>query len=1854
MKKHYVVVGLLLIVILINIGCKQKTGSPDFSVPGYNPLVSAFTSGLISAESAVRIRFAESFADSVVPYSTLDNGAINFTPKVTGTLYYIDQQTIEFRPEERFKQGTAYTAELKLTKLFPNAQGEKSFAFRFHTIEQHLTIDFGGFSPYDDYKPVLNFLSAVIQTTDVADQDLIQAVIDVQQNGKQLPVTWDNSPDGKIHRFTIDSIVRGENELIVEVGYNGASISSSQSGVKEFKVPALGDFKVIHTNLIQHPQQHILVSFSDPIRKNQSLDGLIRLSNDTDCRFIIDGNIVKVYPNVRQNGTLTLFVEPGIRNTAGKGLKSGERYDIVFDEIKPAVEFIGEGVIVPSTDEVLLPFKAVNLRAVDIKVVRIYENNIAQFLQVNDISGERELKRAGRLIVKKSIDLIADKPIDYGQWNTFSINLTELIKAEPGAIYRIEMNFRQSQSLYSCAEEVDYSDESEENGDFDRPEDEDMSYWDSYEDYYSDWDYYYYDGYNWEDREDPCKKAYYGTRRAIAKNILASNLGLIAKAGSGEQLNVTVTSLLQAKPVSGATVTLYNYQQQKLVEGVTDGNGMIQLSTKAKPFLIVAHHQGQKGYLRLIDGAALSYSMFDVAGSVVNNGIKGFIYGERGVWRPGDSIFLNLIVDDHLNPIPDNHPVIFELRDPMGKVVQKSISAGSETGFFTFFTKTAASDPTGRYTVTASVGGAKFSKTIQVETIKPNRLKIALDFEGDTIYPARGAVNATLFGKWLTGATARNLRAEIEVVFKPIATSFKGFADYTFTNPAKSVAQYPSTFWSGSINETGNARFSKNLYIAGEAPGMLNAIFTTRLFEKSGDFSIDQLTIPCSPYNTYVGIKTPPGDKRDMLLTDTLHTVKVVTLSSEGKPETKIGLEVNVYKLSWRWWWDASSESLASYMGSSYQTPVYSTHLSTKNGHGTFDFKIDYPEWGRYLIMVTDKGGHSAATVVYVDWPGWAGRANKGDPDAASVLTFSSDKETYTVGETAKITFPSSGSGKILVSLENGTGILRQEWVDTEGTETNYSLKITPEMSPNIYLFASLIQPHKNRENDLPVRMFGVIPIRVEDPQTKLYPEISMPDELSPNSTFQVKVSEKHNKKMTYTIAVVDEGLLDLTRFKTPDPWSYFYAKEALGVKTWDMFEHVLGAYGGRIDGIYNIGGGMDESGQGAKDANRFPPMVRFIGPFTYSGKTNVHTLEVPNYIGSVRTMLISGNKEAYGFTEKTTPVKQPLMVLATLPRVLGPGEEVALPVNVFVMDEKIRNVDIKLSTNDMLIPVTSEKRIVFDGTGDQIIDFMLKTPEKTGTGKVKIIATSGKHSAEYEVELLIRSSNPPVTNYTVTALEASDTYTRELEYVGMPGTNQLLLEVSAIPPIDFGRRMKYLLEYPHGCIEQITSSAFPQLFLGDVVELSEQLKTKTAINIKAAIKQMASFQLSGGGFTYWPGSIKESSWGTSYAGHFLLEAKAKGYDIPESMLSNWQRYQKKEARRWSLSGSVNSYEINQEQILQAYRLFTLALSGEAEIGSMNRLRERTDLIPEAKWRLAAAYALAGQTETARDLITNVSTEVSDYYDSGYTFGSSTRDRAMILEAMILIGMKENGVLLLEEISKQLSSQAWMNTQTTAYSLIAVAKYAGGNTPGNPVSFDYSFDGVDMKRAETGLPIAQISFEPGDNLKGTVKVKNNSSGILFVRVVNTGVPKPGEEQSLQKNLILNVQYTDMEGNRLDPGNIKHGADFKAVYTVANPGMMGHYENVAITTIFPSGWEIHNERLLGSANPEERITYKDLRDDRVMTYLSLASGRSKSFSIRLNAAYRGNFYLPSIKAEEMYKNDVQVVVPGEWIKIETQE
>ena len=608
---------------------------------------------------------------------------------------------------------------------------------------------------------------------------------------------------------------------------------------------------------------------------------------------------------------------------------------------------------------------------------------------------------------------------------------------------------------------------------------------------------------------------------------------------------------------------------------------------------------GQTGYLRMDGGSALPVAHFDVAGTRSPKGLKGFLYGERGIWRPGDTMHLTFVLLDTTKRLAADHPVRFDLVDPRGQLVRSLTRTQSTDGFYTFDVATAPDAPTGNYNGRVSVGGATFEKTLKVETVMPNRLKIAMDFGTDEL-AAKSRLSGSLTSAWLHGAPARSLKADVELALTPARTSFKRFEEYVFDDPTRKYQTERQKIFEGNLDETGHARIDAAVQAEALAPGKLRADLTTRVFEPGGAFSIDRFSIPYSPYTRYVGLRTPKGDKtRGMLLTDTKHHVDIALLNPDGSPAGDGDVELKLYKVEWRWWWEKGEENLAAWADASVHTPLQSGVVKVKNGAGAWELEIKYPEWGRYLVTAEDKaGGHRAGQTLYIDWPGWAGRGQKEGgagsqcprvrPRQAGVRPRrDGDAHDPDAPERARPREPRVGLARAEDRVDRG-----------QGQETRYTFTASPEMSPNVYAHVTLLQPHAQTANDLPIRLYGIAPIRVVNPQTRLQPVLEVPEVLPPETTSEVAVREATGRPMTYTLAVVDEGLLGLTRFETPNPWNYFYAREALAVRTWDLYDDVLGAYGAAMERMLAVGG--DEAGVSAKGrrANRFPaygPLPRAV-----------------------------------------------------------------------------------------------------------------------------------------------------------------------------------------------------------------------------------------------------------------------------------------------------------------------------------------------------------------------------------------------------------------------------------------------------------------------------------------------------------------------------------------------------------------------------------------------------------------------------------------------------------------------------------
>ena len=1824
----------LLAIVLLNACAQRKDITPSAEFSSY---IKAYTGGVISNQSVIRIELAQDLP--LVDLNDLKDNPFKFSPSLNGKSHWINNNTIEFVPnKDELRPGTLYNATFRLGDFIKVKKGLETFEFSFRVQPDNYSIQTS--TPLID----TTYLSieGTIYFSNIIEPDKVKEIFSVsgteKQNIRIIPT------DNVLHYFfALDSVPRKEQDYQATIKIQGKDVGINQEENIEITVPALNEFRLLSAKRIDQPENGIEIAFSSPLDITQELTGLVEIKEVPSTVFQIKGNKIYAYFDENTSGQfnekLTLNVHKGLKDIKGKQLEASQSLSFGELNIKPQVELLTEAAILPDSKNLLIPFRAVNLYAVDLSVIRIFENNILTFLQNNTLESSNELRRAGRLVYKKTLHLNQDGSKDIHQWNSYSVDLSKLIKQEPGAIYRIYLSFKEEYSAYPCGGETPHPSFELTKLTENQVSESDNSEWDIPQ------SYFYYNGgteydwnlYDWKQRENPCHPSYYMNSSLVAAcNVFASNLGLIVKGNSMNKLWITVNNILTTQPIEGADITVYNFQLQVIGTSQSNKDGFAEINPNGVPFIVKASKNNENAYLRVVAGENQSTSRFDTGGKKIEKGLKGFVFGERGVWRPGDTLHLSFILEDKAKRIPDTHPVTLEMYNPRGQFHSKQVSTQGLNGFYTFAVATHSDDPTGLWNAYVKIGGSTFHKSLRIETVKPNRLKINVKMPQNILQSASQQTPVTLTSAWLTGATASYLKAKMEMSLSKVKTQFSRYEHYIFNNPATEFTTQKIDVFDGQLDANGQTSFMLKLPDASTAPGMLNATLVTRVYEPGGDASIYTQTLPFSPFTAYVGLNLNQSENK-CIETDKEHRFDIVTLTPEGKPIDRKDIEYRIYRIDWSWWWENRQESFGTYVNNSTITPISSGNLQTHDGKASFTFRVNYPEWGRYLVYVKDKeSGHATGGTVYIDWPEWRGRSTKADPSNLKMLTFSLDKKSYKPGDKATAFIPAAAGGRALVAIENGSTVLKREWIAISDKEdTKYTFDITPEMAPNAYLHITLLQPHAQTVNDLPIRMYGVTPVMVTDPTTVLHPQIEMVSSLRPETDFHITISEKNDKPMTYILAIVDEGLLDLTNFKTPNPWNEFYAREALGISTWDIYDNILGAYAGQYAAIFSTGGDEMLKPADAK-ANRFKPVVKFIGPFYINkGAKKVHTLHLPQYVGSVRVMVVAREGTAYGCTEKTVPVRTPLMLLPSLPRVLSTGEEISIPVNVFAMEKDVKDVTLSLQTEtgtDISLQGMNQQVLHFKEPGDQLAYFTIKTGKQTGKVNLHFTAIGGAHKTQESIEIDVRNPNPSITQHETRWIAPGQE--TEISYNPVGENATAYLETSRIPLPDLTRRLDFLYSYTHLCTEQITSKALPLLFINLFKTIDKAETTRIQTNVQESIRQLYARQLPNGGFAYWPGNATADEWITSYAGMFLTLATEKGYAVNQSTLEKWKRFQRSNAQNWRQNDYTSTNLNVASSIQQAFRLYTLALAGTAELGAMNRLKEQNDLPIQARWTLAAAYALSGKEEAAGELIFNLPTITSTNTTWSTVYGSPLRDEALVLETLLLTHRKEQAMQQARRISEALRNETSFSTQSTAFALMAMGKLA--EEVSGSLHYTWSLNGKTQPEVNSAKAVYLHALPTTD--KGSIRVKNQGDGALGVELVTRLQPIEDNQPAQANGLQLNVTYTDMNGKPLSVTNLQQGTDFIAVVTVANVST-SDIVNLALTHILPSGWEIFNERL--NAKPTaESYTYQDLRDDRILTYFNLKKGERKQFNVRLQATYAGHFILPAIQCEAMYDTHIQ--------------
>lgn len=1811
---------------------------PDVSnINAYEGYILSHSPDVIATDDPIVFLFdSEALAENAQSFS--DDDILTISPKVPGTLKWTDQNVMRYLPADPLAPGKTYVVKLHMQKLIPSLPDSlKTLTHSFKTEPMQVNASFENalqLDPNDNDEMMLG--GTVAFNTDVDPEAVRKAVAVEYAAPKQPRIEWKTTDNKKVLEFTISEIVRGDDHRNLSWKLKGRSIGADYDLQYNFRIPPEHVFTVNDLRLERGERTRIQLNFSEHLDRQQDLRGLVRIQGNTNVfTYEIDRNNLLIFPDKGLAGSFELILEDAIKSVSNRPLDKGYVYELTIEKQKPALRLVGNGVIIPGKKQVIFPFEAINLNKVDVEIVKIFQDNILQFLQYNALDNDYNLEAVGRVIRQETIDLTRmepDIPVDI--WTRYAFDLSSIIDLDPGAVYQVRIGFRKEYTLFPC--------ENEAIADTERGSTGLKSFW-TYRTNYP--------GFTYDHYENPCFQAYYNYNHFIKRNVLASYLGITAKSVGKKTIEVYTTHLLDATPASAVDIALYDYQQQLLTKGVTDFEGRVRLTGEREPSFIIATGDTDQAYLRIMDGMALSLSSFDVGGRTITRNFDGFFYAEREVWRPGDTLFLNFILDRKDSGLPDDHPVEFKVYNPQGKEYMQRVVTQNIAGLYAFHFQTKPSDLTGNWHVEAKVGDVSFNELVKIETVRPNRLKILWEGINEVrSYLPEEAIQLT--SNWLHGAPASGLKASVNAQITKNHIAFdNSYQTYHFHDPTRSIGLRPVQLFNSSLNADGEASIKVDQFKEGELSGPMNMRLQTRVFEPGAGFSEDHSSGRLFPFSEYVGIQLPRSRwGGTQMAVNEENTVKLVVLDGEGKPVQNRQLLVGLYEADWSWWWDRQDYSMRNFNSGDHQNAyMRDTVVSGPDGMVDWTFKpVSYDNW---LLRVCDPvSGHCTGDLFYTGWGN--GEQTK---EAVSQLRFQADKTEYSIGDMANITVPASKGSMLLITVEKNDTILHSEWQEAKSEEYEYRLKISDDMVPNVYVHVSLMQPHADSKNDLPLRLYGVIPLKVENPKTVLNPVIAMPDELKPNGEFNLTVSEEDGYPMAYTIAIVDEGLLDLTHFKTPDPHSHFYAKQALRVSTWDMYDLVLSNLGGELSRIFSVGGdGAVEVDPGNRDANRFPPVVRHLGPYYLEkGKKATHTVTMPNYVGSVRTMVVACGNGRYGSTDKTTPVRQPLMLLATLPRVLSPGEECDLPVQLFAMKENINHVNITVETDQYLhVSGETKQSLQFTRIGDQTATFRVKVGDKPGVAHVRVSASSGNFSASQDIEIAIENPNPVITKVNDGLAEENSSMSMPLNFFGVEGSHNATLEVSAIPPINLGQKLAYLLGFPYGCAEQTTSKAFVQLFLDRVTDLDDAQKQKVKANTQHALNRLKQFQLHEGGFGYWPTSNSVSLWTTSYVGHYLLEASKAGYYVDQRITDAWVKSQTRIARAFRPGQPERHWSASSWELQHAYRLYTLALAGSPDWGSMNLLRSQITGTTSG-WLLAAAYAEAGKPDLASEISNGLSFDFRQYREYGYTYGSEIRDRAIVVNTLMQTNQKTRAADLVRDVAYALGSGQWMNTQELGFAFMAIARFLGSE-PLKEHTFEIVFPDGTKQAVVLDAPVLYIDItnEAWDGKE--VKINNQSAETLFIRVSMSGKPIEYTSRTENNHLRMSIKFSDTQGRRIDVSRLARGTDVIAQIQITNSGSRLQYlDNIALTQIFPSGWEIHNERLTdyGDFLKNSMMDYRDIRDDRVYTYFDIYSvNNAQTYSVLLTATYPGRYFMPDVYCEAMYDKEVFARGGGGWVEV----
>ncbi|MDQ7830832.1 MAG: alpha-2-macroglobulin [Desulfovibrionaceae bacterium] len=1338
--------------------------------------------------------------------------------------------------------------------------------------------------------------------------------------------------------------------------------------------------------------------------------------------------------------------------------------------------------------------------------------------------------------------------------------------------------------------------------------------------------------------------------------VLITDLGIVAKRGNADIL-VFAASFSTLASVQDATVRIISDQNQEIARGTTDASGLYRAALSAetleknRPYLITVEKGNDFSFL-LFDSFQTDTTGMDVDGRILSKtGYTAFLYGERDIYRPGETLNGVAMVRDASLKTPASMPLTLRQTDPQGRRLGETVVKTDDKGMASFSLPLPGYLITGPYVLELMAGKEQIGEyRFQVEDFVPDRISVSVE-PGQAMALPGEKLGFAVKSRYLFGAPASELPVEARVRLTKAPFTPKGFENYSFGDPERSFEDTEFFQSDESLDPDGAQTFEAELPKDVRPPAALSAVITARVREGGGRGVTALARVPVHAYPSYPGLKRLEREGREPGKPLVLDYVNV---SASGEEARAGELKARLFKDDWQTVLRRDPGGSFKYDSVRDSRLLDAKTVAAGASRGTVTFTP--PSVGSYRVVLTDTATGAASQVEFFcggfGYSPWA-------LENPARIELVPDKKEYASGETATFQVRAPFAGRMLVTVENEE--VRQAFVmDMPGNTGQIRIPVAPEYMPNAYVTATLVRKAADLSSGSVARAFGAAPLYVDRAEGRLEVIASAPEEMRPGSPLVIDVTTRSGAALT--VAAVDEGILQLIAQKTPDPYGEFYAKRQLGVESYDIFSMLLPEVP-PLHGKSLAGGGdsLEDLGKFLRSESPASRLVAFWSGVVVAdgqGKAQV-SFDVPEFRGAVRIMVVAADGKRFGATETSTRVKNPLSVSPSFPRFLSLEETVDIPVAVRNDTPGPGEFAVTLTVTGAASCAAPEKAVSLAPGEEKTLFFPTTTGPGEGMAAFAVTVSGNGEKASASQELFARSPLPARSDIQSGGVEAASATLEEVAAGYVPGTIRRDIFIGRQPLLRFASNLRGLLAYPHGCVEQTVSKAFPLLYFTELAKvLAPDILPggQPAAMVQAAVKRLMSMQIYDGGFSMWPGGQEAVDWPSVYAAHFLVEARAAGYHADEDSLRRALRFVAGLAKN-AASDDQEGQDGGSGAKVSAYALYVLARAGKADIGAMDALRDAgTEALPaDARGLLGAAYAAVGNQKAASALLAGPPPTDAVKRQSGGALDSPLRDKALYLAALTDAAPKDSRLpKLAADTARLFAAVRHPSTQEAAFAFVALGKYYAKQAAKKPFSGRLYAGSTLLTDFSSDKPLSLRGIPDA----GALRIEMDGGyepGAAFFCVETRGVPLMSAYRPERAGLEIVREYLDRQGNPLAGDTVPQGT--LLVQKTAVRSLSGPVENLVLQNLLPTGVEVENPRLASTeklpwmTGDDLEADYVDYRGDRVNVFADLPDEKWRSHFSLLRAVTPGTFHVPPPQVEAMY--DPSLLASGPLGKITVQ-